>query len=147
MSDPTRGITCSDMRRVVREALRGGWEWVRWTGTTHAEIRWPATGDVLRFGSTPSVASWKSLATDIRRISGVQVWRKGNRKRSRKSTRAQVDPQVEASRRRHRKAIEARARERAAIDVRRQQQALAASRAADDDRRRREIESLMRPGG
>ena len=85
MSDPTSGITCPDMRRVVREALRNGWVWDGWTGTTHARIRWPETGDRLVFGSTPGLASWKSLATDIRKTSGVEVWRKGNRKRSRKA--------------------------------------------------------------
>lgn len=83
--DHTRGITCPDMRRVVREALAHGWKWDGWTGTTHARITWPPTGEHLQFGSTPSVASWKSLASDIHRISGVVVWRKGNHKRSRKA--------------------------------------------------------------
>lgn len=85
MSDPTRGITCPDMRRIVREAMAAGWEWAGWSGTTHAAIRWPTTGTVLSFGATPSVASWKSLATDIQKASGCEVWRKGNRKRSRKA--------------------------------------------------------------
>ena len=85
MSDPTRGITCPDMRRVVREAVKGGWQFAGWTGTTHARIIWPETGQVLTFGSTPSLASWKTLATDIKEASGVEVWRKGNRKRSRKA--------------------------------------------------------------
>lgn len=82
-----RGITCPDMTRVVREALAGGWEWAGFSGTTHAQIRWPATGDVLRFGTTPSVASWKSMATDVERVSGLVVWRRGNHKRSRKAIR------------------------------------------------------------
>lgn len=73
------------MRRVVREALRGGWEFAGWTGATHAKITWPATGQVLTFGATPSLASWKTLATDVKKASGVEVWRKGNRKRSRKA--------------------------------------------------------------
>jgi len=83
--DPARGITCPDMRRIVREALHHGWVWDGWTGTTHARIVWPETGDRLVFGCTPGVASWKSLATDIRRVSGVVVWRKGNHRRSRKA--------------------------------------------------------------
>lgn len=85
MSDPTRGITCPDTRKVVREALRQGWCWEGFTGTTHCVMRWPATGDVVRFGTTPSVASFKSLAKDIERVSGITVYRKGNRKRSRKA--------------------------------------------------------------
>lgn len=85
MGDPTNGITCPDMRRVVREALSKGWEWGGFTGTTHARIVWPPTGEHKAFGLTPSVASWKTLATDVQRISGVEVWRKGNRKRSRKA--------------------------------------------------------------
>lgn len=72
------------MRRVVREALAGGWRWDGFTGTTHCRITWPKSGESLTFGTTPSVASWKSLATEIKRASGVETWRKGNRKRSRK---------------------------------------------------------------
>lgn len=85
--DPTIGITSPDTRRVVREALRNGWQWGGVTGGTHARIVWPATGQALTFGMTPSVASWKTLATDIRKTSGVEVWRKGNRKRSHKAFR------------------------------------------------------------
>jgi len=84
MSDPTRGITCSDMRRIVREALAGGWEWAGIDGRTHARIVWK-DGTELRFGCTPSLASWKSTATDIERVSGITVWRRGNKKRSRKA--------------------------------------------------------------
>lgn len=87
MGDPARGITDENMRRVVREAIGAGWEFDGFSGTTHARIRWPGTGETLAFGTTPSVASWKSLATDIKRVSGVEVWRKGNRKRSRKACR------------------------------------------------------------
>jgi len=133
VADPTSGITCPDMRRIVREAIKGGWVFVRWTGTNHAEIQWPPTGQVLRFGATPSVASWKSLATEITKVSGVEVWRKGNRKRSRKGY-TTVDPQVEAARVKHQSTYALRlARER-------QARALAAA-----ERKRREIEQLMRP--
>lgn len=85
MSDPTRGITCPDMKRVIREALAGGWEFAGMTGTTHGRIVWPATGDTVTFGTTPGLASWKSTATQIMQTSAVEVWRKGNRKRSRKA--------------------------------------------------------------
>jgi hypothetical protein len=84
VADPTRGITSSDLRRVVREALRQGWRWGGFTGTTHARIVWK-TGELVTFGTTPSVASWKTTASEIERISGVVVWRKGNHKRSHKS--------------------------------------------------------------
>jgi len=86
--DPTAGITCSDLRRVVREALHNGWQWGGMTGTTHARIVWPPTGEAITFGMTPGVASWKTTATLIQRASGVEVWRKGNRKRSRKAFKA-----------------------------------------------------------
>jgi len=82
--DPTKGITCPDMRRVIREALHKGWVWDGFSGTTHGRILWPKTGAHLAFGLTPSLASWKTVATDIQKTSGVEVWRKGNRKRSRK---------------------------------------------------------------
>lgn len=142
-----RGITCPDMTRVVREALSSGWEWVGFTGTTHAQIVWPDTGKVLRFGTTPGVASWKSLARDIERESGVTVWRKGNRKRSRKNF-AAPDQQVEAARRRHaqqhQERLEREHAEREAARSEEQRRMRAAQRAAADDRRRREIEELMR---
>jgi hypothetical protein len=87
MVDETRGITCPDMRRVIREALAGGWEWGGIGGGTHGRIVWPADGTDVRFGLTPSVGSWKTVASQIQRVSGVVVWRRGNKKRSRKATR------------------------------------------------------------
>lgn len=87
MVNQLRGITSPDLTRVIRAALQGGWEWVGHTGTTHAQIQWPPTGEKITFGLTPSVGSWKTTATEIKRISGVEVWAKGNRRRSRKATR------------------------------------------------------------
>lgn len=146
MHDPARGITCPDARRVVREALANGWEWGGYTGSTHAFIVWPATGERLTFGATPSVASWKSLATDIKRVSGVEVWRKGNRKRSRKADQL-TGFDLDAARR---EAAE-RQRERDRIAAM-QAAARAAERArirefATSERHRREIENLMRAPG
>lgn len=86
-NDPAACIQSSDMRRIVREALAGGWVWDGFTASGHARICWPSTGQTLSFGTTPGVASWKSLATDIKRVSGVEVWRKGNRRHSRKAFR------------------------------------------------------------
>lgn len=85
MSDNLRGITSPDLTKVVRAALQQGWEWLGFTGTTHAAIQWPQTGQKVTFGTTPSVASWKTTATEIERISGVKVWHKGNKKRSRRA--------------------------------------------------------------
>ncbi len=87
MSDNLRGITSPDLTKVVRAALQHGWKWTGINGTTHAAIVWPATGEKVTFGTTPGVASWKTTATEIERISGVKVWHKGNRKRSRKAVR------------------------------------------------------------
>ncbi len=87
MSDNLRGITSPDLTKIVRAALQQGWKWLGFTGSTHAAIQWPATGEKVTFGTTPSVASWKTTATEIERISGVKVWHKGNRKRSRKAVR------------------------------------------------------------
>jgi hypothetical protein len=85
--DPARGITNPDLRRVVREALRQGWEFVGMTGTTHLRIRWPKTGDVVVVGMTVHNGAWKNTATELERISGCELWRRGNRKRSRKAVR------------------------------------------------------------
>ncbi len=87
MPDQLRGITSPDLTKVVRTALQSGWEWIGFTGTTHASIAWPKTGEKVTFGTTPGVASWKTTATEIEKISGVKVWHKGNKKRSRKAFR------------------------------------------------------------
>lgn len=139
-------IQCPDTRRVMREALDKGWEWVGYTKSGHVEIRWPATGALLHCATTPSDRnSWKQFARNIEQVSGLLVVRKGNRRRSKKSTRVQVDPQIEASRRRHAAAQAAEVAQREAAEVARQCAALAAERAAESDRHRREIESLMMP--
>lgn len=135
MTDPTRGITCPDARRVVREALRNGWEFGGFTGSTHAYIVWPATGERLGFGTTPSVASWKTLATEIRKVSGLEVWRKGNRKRSRKPPQF-TGFSMDAARR------EARQRDRNRREI---AKVHAAARAAERDRI--DITNLMRAPG
>lgn len=144
MGDPTRGITCPDMRRVVREAIAGGWEWAGMTGTTHARLRW-TDGSTVSFGLTPSVASWKSLATDIKKISGVECWRKGNRKRSRKADQTSGFSMGAARREaeQREKASREAARIHAAAERARQE---AQRRAVAEERRRRDIEDLMRPG-
>lgn len=86
MSDSVlKAISDSDQREIVKRALDGGWVFSGFTGKNYAKITWPATGQSLTFGCTPSVASWKTLATDIKRVSGIEVWRKGNRKRSHKA--------------------------------------------------------------
>lgn len=85
MADNLRGITSPDLTKIIRAALQQGWEWLGFTGTTHAAIRWPQTGEKVTFGTTPGVASWKTTATEIEKISGVKVWHKGNRKRSRRA--------------------------------------------------------------
>ena len=85
MSTNLRGITSPDLTKIVRSALHGGWQWVGYTGTTHAVIQWPETGEKVTFGTTPGVASWKTTATEIEKISGLKVWHKGNKKKSRRA--------------------------------------------------------------
>lgn len=132
------------MRRVIRAALHGGWIWIGMTGTTHAKIQW-TDGTTKTFGTTPGVASWKTVATEIQRISGVTVWRKGNKRRSRRADQT-TGFDLEAATR------EARARreedERTA-SIRRaaySAQAERRRRLAAAERNRIDIERLMRPG-
>lgn len=143
-----RGITCPDMTKIIRAALEQGWEWHGFTGGTHAQIRWPKSGAIVRFGTTPSVASWKSVSTEIERLSGVTTWRRGNRKRSRKNF-AAVDPQVEGARKKyaaeHAERLEAAYSERERARMTEAQRRADAQRTAQSERRRREIEELMRP--
>lgn len=136
------------MRRVIRAAIHGGWIWLGMSGTTHARIQW-TDGTIKSFGTTPSVASWKTVATEIQRISGVTVWRKGNKRRSRKAVQTSgfdLDAAIQ----------EARAREafRDAEDDRTTSIRRAAFRAQAERRRRLaaaernriSIERLMQPG-
>lgn len=86
MSNPIRGVQCSDTKRVLQAALDNGWTFAGWSGTTHGAIEWPATGERVTFGTTPSDRNgWKKIASQIHRISGVEVWRRGNKKPSRKA--------------------------------------------------------------
>lgn len=139
-------IHCANTRKIMRTALDKGWEWVGYTKSGHIEIRWPATGALIHCATTPSDPnSWKAFAREVTKVSGVEVWRKGNKRRSRKPAN-RPDLQVEASRRRHaeqgRAAVE-REREQH-LAARRRQAAIEA--AAESERRRRDIEFLMRPG-
>jgi len=139
-------IQDKDTRRVMRLALKAGWEWIGYTKTGHVEIRWPATDQLLHCATTPSDRNaWKAFARSIERVSGVKVRPQVKHGRSRQKT-AGPDPEVLASRRRF-LAEKAAGQER----VRRQREArerqrLAAERAASADQRRREIENLMQPG-
>lgn len=144
LPDPTRGITCPDMRRVIRAALHGGWMWLGMSGTTHARIQW-TDGTVKSFGTTPGVASWKTVATEIQNVSGVTVWRKGNKRRSRRADQTSGFDLEAAAR-------EARARNEAnerADSIRRaayRAEAERRRRLAAAERNRIDIERLMRPG-
>lgn len=147
--DVLGSVHCERTRAVLRAALDAGWEWVGLTKSGHVEIRWPETDARLHCGTTPSGNSWKAFARDVERVSGVVVWRKGNRRRSRKSTAAE-DEAVRAARRKHREAYEERlARQQLDREAARQGQAartLAAQQAALSQQREREIQDLMRPG-
>lgn len=143
-------IHCERTRHVMREALGAGWEWIGYTKGGHVEIRWPETGALLHCATTPSDPnSWKAFAKEVERVSGVEVWRKGNRRRSRRRTNG-PDEALQAARRKHRAEYERRlAQEEAARQAAMQAQvrrSLAADRAAREDEHRHGIEALMRPG-
>lgn len=146
------GITSPDMSATINGAVKAGWEYVG-HGKNHTvgRIRWPKTGAVVTFSTTPKAGGWKSTADLIFKESGVDLRRKGSNRRSRKSPRAKVDAQVEASRRRHRRRWEANADEREAAQAaareateRERARRQAAADAEADERRRRSIEGLMR---
>jgi hypothetical protein len=127
-------VKSPDMRRVVKAALDGGWEYVGITKTGHLEIRWPETGQSLFTGTTPGdTNAWKHFATDIKKVSGVVCWQKGNRKRSRKNPN-KPDPQIAAARAKYQRRLHAQ----------RQQEKRRGVATAEGERARRETEQLMR---
>lgn len=68
-------------RKVVRNALEAGWEWVRYTKAGHIEIRWPATDARLFTGTTPSDRNaWKAFARQIEKASGIDARVKAGRR-------------------------------------------------------------------
>lgn len=140
-----RGITNPDMSTLINGAVAAGWVHVG-TKSNHTRgvIRWPATGEEVTYSTTPARGAWKSRANEIFQISGVDLRRHGSNRRSRKNFAVAVDPQVEASRRRHAEAWskEEGAREAAAAAERQRQAEIRTIQAAE--RRRREIEDLMR---
>lgn len=80
-----KGITNADMSRVVNETLRHrDWTYDGLSGTTHGILRHIPTGAVVTFGTTPGRSSWKTVANEVERVSGVVVWRKGSHKTSRR---------------------------------------------------------------
>lgn len=80
-----RGITQQDMKNVVRKALEGGWELGDMSGTTHASIYWPATGEKVTFGTTTSDKNYyKTMAREIEQISGLSVVPRHSHRRGRK---------------------------------------------------------------
>lgn len=46
------GFRCAAEKRVVREATGRGWEFIGRNGTNHCQLRWPATGQVVRLPSS-----------------------------------------------------------------------------------------------
>lgn len=140
-------IRCPETRRVMRAALDQGWEWIGYTKSGHVEIRWPATDALLHCATTPSDRNaLKQFARNIEQVSGVVTYRKGNHRRSKKSTKPQVDPQIAASRRRYAATQAEQAAAREAAELQRRRQAAAAEASRRDDQHVRDIASLMRPG-
>ena len=91
--------------------------------------------------STPATPSeWrgaKNAIAQLERAAGTKLPRP-NHRRGRKPAAPAVDPQVEASRRKHAETYDEKCAER-------ERQKAQAAAAAAADRRRREIEELMRP--
>lgn len=141
------GITCSDTRRVVQAALDADcWEWGGLNGGGHGRLVHIPTGTVLTFGLTPRVASWKSLATDIKRVSGVEVWRKGSRKPGRRRAEAAESKRTQAERKALEQVMAGRAEANRMARAEHAKREQIAEQIAEADRRRREIRRLMMPG-
>lgn len=142
-----RGITNADMSATINGAVKAGWVHLGTKpGHTVGQIQWPKTGAIVNYSTTPKAGGWKTVAQMIYAESGVDLRRKGSNRRSRKNfSRREIDPQVEASRRRHAEAFAERASEREAQRMTEERRLAAARHAAEADRRRREIEELMRP--
>lgn len=135
-------------KRVIAAAEQLGWQVGATNGTGHIELTHPC-GAKYSTAATPS--EWrgvKNSIADLERLSGQKLDRP-NHRRSRK-TFSQVDPEVEAARKKH--AAEHAERLEREEAQRRQTLAdekarlVAADQAKASERREREIQALMRPG-
>lgn len=78
-----RAVRDKDTRTIVRNALAGGWVFVRYTKAGHIEIRWPATNQSLFTGTTPSDRNaWKTFARDVLAVSGIDPRVKPSKRRT-----------------------------------------------------------------
>lgn len=130
----------------VRKITCGEWRPDGLRGNDKAVLR-HTSGATVAYGLHDGGNEWngpRNFAAEVQRICGCQLIEPRGRKRSRKSAATAVDPEVEASRRRHAERYEARLAEREAARQAEMDRRVAAERAAADDRRRREIEELMR---
>lgn len=123
---------------VERAATALGFKFAGYDGSGH--VVW-AHPNGARYSTPASPGEYRGVRNAVaalERLSGNKLPRV-NHRRGRKPSGPAVDPEVEASRRRHAETFDAKVAERDA-------QRVAAERAANADRRRREIEDLMRPG-
>jgi hypothetical protein len=138
-------VQCPDTRRCVKEALAGGWEWVGITRQGHLELCWPPTDQRIFSSTTPSSSgSWKHLARDIERVSGLVVWRRAKRRPGKSKAERKAAAETQANRERTR--AQSRTDRLAADRAARERRQVEASVIVARDRERRGIESLMRPG-
>lgn len=88
MSTPSsllRGITNSDLKNVIRKAFENGWQLGEMSGTTHARIVWPASGEHIAFGTTISDRNaYKTILRRIETIQGFDLFPKHKSRRSKK---------------------------------------------------------------
>jgi hypothetical protein len=141
------GIHCENTRRVVHKALDAGWIYDGKTKSNHGRLTWPESGQQIFFGFTPSDQnSWKRLAFDIERVSGVVVYQRVKR---RAGYRPSVDREAQrVARDRAQFAAQAdatAARESESIAATRRRMA-AAENDAREWARQRTYRDLMQPG-
>lgn len=132
----------SQAREVVAIAESLGFTFDGYDGSGHVVLSLP-DGQRISIPATPSeYRGRKNAIAQLERMSGRKIPRPNHRRGRMK--RETEDPQIEASRRRHSDAFQAKADERDAARLAELARQESARRAAAADRRRREIEELMR---
>jgi hypothetical protein len=134
------------MKRTLREFVTRieciGWSFDCYLPNGHVRLR-HHNGQTFIIAATPSSPRTRLNETAaLERLAGQRLPKVAHR-RGRGSKRPGEDPQVVASRRRHREQWEAEAEAREAARQREAERRSSAARSAADDRRRRQIEELM----
>jgi len=144
-----KGISCENTRRIVEATLdTPGWIYRGVTKSGHGRMTWEPTNSDVFFGLTPSDQnSWKVLAREIEKVSGLRLVVQTKRKAGYRPPAVQQDSKrVVADRKRFEDASIRKAGERLREMEAEAERRRSIEKEIDDDNRRRFYGPLMQPG-